>query len=126
DAMRMAHVYASSDQGKTWKRRGGVVFPESEFDEHMIVELRDGRLWMLARTKSDIAQSFSADGGRTWSEPTPSGISNPSARFFIRRLLSGKLLLVKNGPVDLRLNRRSDLTAFLSADDGRSWQGGLL
>ena len=126
DAIRMAHVYASSDQGKSWTRRGGVVFPESEFDEHMIVELRDKRLWMLARTKSDIAQSFSSDGGRTWSDPTPSGISNPSARFFIRRLKSGKLLLVKNGPIDLRLNRRSDMSAFLSDDDGKSWKGGLL
>jgi predicted neuraminidase len=126
DSMRMANVYASTDQGQTWTRRGGVVFPESEFDEHMLVELRDGRLWMLARTRSDIAQSFSTDGGRTWSDPTPSGISNPSARFFIRRLRSGKLLLVKNGPLDLRLNRRSDMTAFLSDDDGKSWYGGLL
>ena len=81
DGIRMANVFASTDHGKTWTRRGGVVFPESEFDEHMIVELRDSRLWMLARTKKGISESFSTDQGATWSEPHPSTISkNPSAR----------------------------------------------
>jgi predicted neuraminidase len=36
------------------------------------------------------------------------------------------LLLVKNGPTDQRIPGRTDLTAFLSDDDGKSWQGGLL
>ena len=52
---------------------GGVRFPGSEFDEHMTVELRDGRLWMLARTNyGGIAESYSTDAGRTWSLPQPS------------------------------------------------------
>jgi inosine-uridine nucleoside N-ribohydrolase len=126
DPMRMAHVFVSTDQGKIWTRRGGVAFPESDFDEHMIVELRDGRLWMLARTKYGMAESYSTDKGRTWSEPKPSAIKNVSARFFIRRLASGKLLLVKNGPTDQRLPKRSHMSAFLSDDDGKTWRGGLL
>ncbi len=126
DSIRMANVYASTDQGKTWARRGGVAFPGTDFDEHMIVELKDGRLWLLARTKHGISESFSTDKGATWSAPAESGIQNVSARFFIRRLASGNLLLVKNGPIDKRLPRRSSLTAFLSADDGKSWGKGLL
>jgi len=126
DAIRMANVFASTDQGKTWTRRDGVAFPGTDFDEHMIVELRDGRLWMLARTKKGISESFSTDRGATWSEPQPSAIQNVSARFFIRRLASGNLLLVKNGPIDQRLPRRSSLTAFLSEDDGKTWGKGLL
>jgi hypothetical protein len=86
DSIRMANVNASTDQGKTWTRRGGVAFPGTDFDEHMIVELRDGRLWMLARTKKGISESFSTDRGATWSEPQASSIQNVSARFFIRRL----------------------------------------
>ncbi len=125
DAIRMANVFASSDQGKTWTRRGGVAFPGTDFDEHMIVELRDGRLWMLARAKG-ISESFSSDNGATWSEPQPCAIQNLSARFFIRRLASGKLLLVKNGPIETKLPRRSSLTAFLSDDDGKTWSKGLL
>jgi len=126
DAVRMANVFVSTDQGQTWTRRGGVAFPETDFDEHMIVERKDGRLWMLARTKKGISESFSADQGATWSPPQPSSIQNVSARFFIRRLASGNLLLVKNGPIDVRLPRRSSLTAFLSTDDGLTWSSGLL
>lgn len=126
DDIRMANVFASTDHGKTWTRRGGVAFPGTDFDEHMIVELRDGRLWMLARTKKGISESFSTDKGATWSEPQASAIQNPSARFFIRRLASGNLLLVKNGPIEARLPRRSSLTAFLSSDDGKTWGKGLL
>ncbi len=126
DAIRMANVFASTDQGKTWKRRGGVAFPETDFDEHMIVERRDGSLWMLARTKHGISESVSYDKGASWTVPKRSKIQNVSARFFIRRLASGNLLLVKNGPIDVRLPRRSSMTAFLSTDDGYSWGSGLL
>lgn len=126
DRIRMANVFASTDQGKTWTRRGGVAFPDTDFDEHMIVERKDGSLWMLARTKKGISESISTDHGATWSEPKPSAIQNVSARFFIRRLASGNLLLVKNGPIDIRLPRRSSMTAFLSTDDGKTWGKGLL
>jgi predicted neuraminidase len=125
DDLRLAHVFASTDQGATWTRRGGVMIPQSDFDEHMFVELKDGRLWMLARTKYGIAETFSSDGGRTWSDPKPSVIQNPSARFFLRRLGSGRLLLVKNGPLDQRTSR-TQMTAFLSDDEGKSWQGGFV
>jgi hypothetical protein len=126
DVIRMANVFASTDQGKTWTRRGGVAFPETQFDEHMIVEKNDGRLWMLARTKEGLHESYSSDQGKTWSKPQESKIKNLSARFFIRRLESGKLLLVKNGPIDVRLPRRSNLCAYLSSDDGETWSKPLL
>jgi hypothetical protein len=125
-AEKTAWVYASSDEGKTWEPRGSVKFPDWQFDEHMIVELRDGRLWMLARTAGNPHESFSTDHGATWSEPKPSAIQNVSARFFFRRLASGRLLLVKNGPIDQRIAKRSHLSAFLSDDDGQTWSGGLL
>jgi len=126
DSMRKANVYVSTDQGRSWKLRGGVAFPNPNFDEHMIVELKDGRLWMLARTHDNPYESYSSDEGRTWSDPTPSKIRNINSRFFLRRLQSGNLLLLKNGPVDKRLEKRTHLTAFLSSDDGQTWQGGLL
>lgn len=126
DGIRMANVFASTDEGQTWTRRGGVAFPGTDFDEHMLVELKDGRLWMLARTKGGISEAFSADRGVTWETPRPSSIQNVSARFFLRRLASGNLLLVKNGPLDVRLPRRSSLTAFLSTDDGQTWPHQLL
>lgn len=126
DEVRMANLFVSTDQGRTWSRRGGVRVPQTDFDEHMVVELKDGRLWLLARTTYGLAESFSSDQGRTWSAAQPSKIQNVSSRFFIRRLTSGSLLLVKNGPIDQRLKSRSHLTAFLSEDEGRTWTGGLV
>lgn len=125
DDQRMAHWFVSKDQGKTWTRRGGVPIPDPQFDEHMLVELKDGRLWMLARNDHGIAESFSSDLGKTWSDPVPSKIQNPSARFFLRRLQSGNIILVKNGPLDKKTGR-THMTAYLSKDEGKTWEGGLV
>lgn len=122
-----AWVYVSTDQGQSWKPRGSVKFPGWQFDEHMMVELRDGRLWMLARTHGNPYESFSTDHGKTWSAPKPAAsVQNTSSRFFLRRLASGRILLVKNGPPTERLKRRSHMSAFLSDDEGHTWRGGLL
>jgi predicted neuraminidase len=91
----------------------------------MVVEKNDGTLWMLVRTKYGIGESTSKDKGKSWSELIPSKIKHPSARFFIRRLLSGDLLLVKHGPIDIE-TERSHLMAFISKDDGKTWSRGLL
>ncbi len=124
---KTARVFASTDEGGSWRERGHVVFPDWNFDEHMMVELKDGRLWMLARTKGQPFESFSSDGGRTWSKPRQAAtVQNVSSRFFLRRLQSGRILLVKNGSPAERLAQRSHMTAWLSEDEGRTWQGGLL
>lgn len=95
------------------------------FDEHMIVERLDGSLWMLVRTRQGIGESHSPDGGKTWSPIEPSRIQHTNSRFFIRRLQSGNLLLVKHGGASEAVGRKN-LQALLSKDDGRSWTGGLL
>jgi predicted neuraminidase len=119
-----AQVVISRDQGKTFSFLGKTRAPKNTFDEHMVVQRRDGSLWMLIRTKTGIAESISTDGGRTWTPGAPSKIPHVNARFFIRRLASGKLLLVRHNPPDLKT--RSHLTAYLSDDDGATWTGGLL
>ena len=63
--------------------------------------------------------------GCSWSRVQPTRLAHPETRFFFRRLHSGRLLLVKHGPLEER-TERSHLTAYLSDDDGLSWQGGLL
>jgi hypothetical protein len=128
DHLRMAHVFASTDQGATWTLRGSVAADQRRFDEHMYVELRDGRLWMLIRTYYGIAESYSSDGGRTWSEPVPSRFKHVErgARVHFRRLASGRLLLVKHGAIDEQTEKRSHLMAFLSDDDGATWSDGFM
>ena len=122
-----AKFVVSTDQGQSWNVRGSCHVPEGvrTFDEHMVVEKKDGSLWMWIRTKAGIGESFSTDGGKTWSEMKKSDVEHPSARFFIRRLNSGNLLLVKHGPISIRTGR-SHLMAFISKDDGKTWSKGLL
>ena len=122
-----AGVWASTDQGLTFSLRGAALVPVEQrtYDEHMVVERKDGSIWMLVRTLYGIGESISTDGGRTWPTVTPSAIPHPAARFFISRLVSGNLLLVKHGPMTEQTGR-SHLTAFISADDGQTWEGGLL
>lgn len=118
---RLAFVVRTVDEGKTFTRLGGVDMPDRCFDEHMIVELKDGRLAMFVRTYYGIGVSYSFDGGFTWSDGKDTGILSPNSRFFVRTLKSGNVLLVTN---DSR--RREKMTAFVSTDDCKTWQGGLL
>ena len=96
-----AHVYRSTDRGVTLAKIGTAKTAEPSFDEHMVVERRDGSLWMLIRDRGGIAESVSADRGVTWSAPMPSTIPHAVSRFFIRRLRSGSLLLVKHNSPDV-------------------------
>ncbi|MCC6507977.1 MAG: exo-alpha-sialidase, partial [Pirellulaceae bacterium] len=122
-----ARVFASTDAGASWRERGNLQFPGWQFDEHMMVELHSGKLWMLARTKGQPYESFSTDGGQTWSQPKLAAtVQNVSARFFLRRLPSGRILLVKNGSPTERLQNRTHMSAWLSEDEGQTWKGGLL
>lgn len=123
---RLAFVVASADAGHTWERRGGVDIEDRSFDENMVVELKDGRLWMLVRLVHGIGESFSSDGGRSWSAGRKTALPQPNARFFIRRLESGNLLLVKHHNYIQQGDGRSHLTALLSRDDGQTWSEELL
>ncbi len=136
-SVRFSNMTLSMDNGKSFHLQGSANIPHRCFDEHMIVELRDGRLWMLVRTLYGIGQSFSSDQGKTWSPGENSNLGGPNSRFFIRRLSSGNLLLVNHADItceeavklfiDGRSSRpRSHLTAFISDDDGVIWKGGLL
>ncbi len=125
DPFRMANVFASTDQGKTWTRRGGIVFPKPQFDEHHIIERRDGTLWMTARTGDGIWESVSHDKGFTWSEPQKY-LEHIASRHHMRRLQSGRILFVRHGALNEKTRFRSKLTAYLSEDDGKTWIGGLM
>lgn len=116
-------VAISTDEGRTWTLHGAVSSPPFAL-EGIVTELKDGRLWLLSRSNpvGFLWESHSSDKGRTWSEGQASTIPGPGARFFIRRLASGNLLLVNH----YKFTGRSHLTARLSIDDGRTWNEGLL
>ncbi|MCF7817314.1 MAG: exo-alpha-sialidase [Kiritimatiellales bacterium] len=120
-------VMASTDHGETWELRGTANIPKARrnCDEEMIVERKDGSLWMLVRTADyGIGESVSTDGGKTWTE-IKDYQKHATSRFTLLKLKSGNLLLIRNGPVDERIGREK-MSAYLSDDDGATWKGGLL
>ncbi len=122
-----ANLSVSDDQGKTFQYRGGADIPNRWFDEHMFIEKQNGLIWSLIRTSYGIGESYSSDGGKTWSSGKDTGWGGPNSRFFIRRLQSGRLLLVNHAlnPKTKKYSR-NNLTAYLSDDDGESWHGALM
>ncbi len=122
-----AQMVVSADAGKTWTLRGACNVPveDRQFDEHLFIERTEGSIWLLVRTTYGIGESISTDRGATWPDLKPLALPHTPARFFIRTLASGNLLLVKHGPLDGQTGR-SHLTAYISTDEGASWGGGLL
>ncbi|MDH4477302.1 MAG: sialidase family protein [Verrucomicrobiaceae bacterium] len=126
DAVRGSNVFVSDDEGASWRYRGGIIFKDSRFNEHSVVEIQDGTLWMLSRCKKEIAQSFSADGGKSW-QPQSTAFPHVDSKAVIRRLQSGNLLVIRHGQdMTKATDGRKELTAFLSTDDGKTWSGKLL
>ena len=114
----------SCDGGNTWIRKSvGLKNFKTDFDETMVLERKDGSLWMLARNAETgtLTQSISCNGGESWSAGEKSSITAPPTRFFIKRLPSGRVLLIKNNSPKERIN----MTAFLSEDDGATWKYAL-
>lgn len=119
---RKPFVYKSNDLGRSFTRLGGPIVENRSFDEHMVLERTDGVLLMYTRTRYGISQSLSYDGGYSWTAAVDSGLGGPDSRFFIRRLSSGRILLINH----YRFKGRNNLTAMLSEDEGQSWNGYLL
>lgn len=137
-------TYSSDDDGKTWQasnlidlggkgHHGGVTEPT-------IVELNDGRLWLLIRTNwGQFWSAYSHDGGKFWRVIKPSGIPASSAPGMLQRLKSGRLVLLWNRPfpdgkTEWQLsggdglwsetavsNHREELSIAWSTDEGKTW-----
>ncbi|NNE34607.1 MAG: exo-alpha-sialidase [Rhodothermales bacterium] len=74
-------------------------------------------LQILCRTQQKvIAESWSSDGGLTWSPMVSAGLPNPSAGIDAIRLADGRFVLVSNPTT----TGRDELSLFVS-DDGLNW-----
>lgn len=97
-------TYVSADQGKSWRRSnlidmGGVGAHDGVF-EATLVELKDGRLYMLMRTSWErFWEAYSWDKGLSWRQVGPSNIPTGSSSGCITRLASGRVALVWTSPL---------------------------
>ncbi len=109
----------SDDNGKNYTHYYGAKKLATRFDECMAYEKQDGSIRMLARTTIGcLAESYSYDGGLTWTEAKESDIDDPSSRFYVARTPSGRILLVNNDSRETRCK----MTVSLSEDDGKTWK----
>lgn len=142
-------VFYSDDDGDTWQRSQFVNAPDHQPGglhkgyrwnhgavEPTVVELNDGRIWMLARTAQDHHyESFSHDGGATWEPLKPSRFYATITMPTIGRLKDGRLLFLWNNTAPLPekegtngvwedvFTNRDVLHAAISDDDGKTWTG---
>jgi len=121
--------YYSDDYGLHWSSTDTVLTPESIItQEPGLVELKQGRLMLYMRASGGTQfQSFSEDGGLTWSMATPVAIPSPISPASIKRIpKTNDLLLVWNnngasGPGYFK-SIRSPLTIAISKNEGKSWK----
>ena len=117
-----SYVYKTSDHGKSFVCLGGADVPNRSFDEHMVYETHSGTLRMLVRLHNGIGESYSYDRGNSWSAGHATDLGGPSSRFFIKKLKSGRVLLINH----YKFKKRNNLTALLSEDDGVSFPYSLM
>jgi hypothetical protein len=132
DRAHGARIVRSIDQGQSFQLIGGAPGRNAEWNggasgggmDHLIIERNDGSLWMPMRIKDGLAETTSNDGGVPWSAPGRSAIEGPGSRFHVRRLKSGRVLLINHLGFSRELpvvKQRSHLTAMLSDDEGKTW-----
>lgn len=118
------HFERTSDLGKTWTVIG-PIHDGKEFGaiQPSILTYPDGRMQVLCRSRqSVVAQSWSADGGRTWGKMAATPLPNPNAGTDAVTLKDGRQLLVYNHTTRTGgfPSGRNMLNVAVSAD-GQAW-----
>ncbi|WP_339711109.1 sialidase family protein [Cyclobacterium amurskyense] len=137
-------TYKSGNEGKTWERSNiidlGGIGHHSGVTEATLEELKFGKLWLLMRTNwGTFWEAFSMDDGITWENIRPTDIEASSAPGLLKRLESGKLILVWNRRFPegtdqypsrggdrqwsevAASNHREELSISFSENDGNTW-----
>ncbi len=109
---------------REWTARGAIRSANGNI-QPAVVEVAPGHLVAYCRRGGNYeptedgwaVRAESRDGGRTWSEGTPSPFRNPNSALEFMKLRSGSLLLVFND----HMWKRTPLVAALSTDGDRTY-----
>ena len=109
----------TDDLGKTWQFSNPVIGGIGI--QPTIATAKDGRLTAFLRDNGPppqrMQQTYSHDGGLTWTIAKDTAIPNPGAGFDMTVLKSDEWLMVFNDQEEGRYN----LTVAISDDEGKSW-----
>lgn len=133
---KITTVFQSTNGGRRFREYAYIDSNSPEnarvFSESVIIRKLDGTLWHLRRLEKNInggiEQSFSYDDGKHWTKAEGNmgyPFYSPGSRFALQRLQSGALLFITNAAGVGACDRRR-MTAYLSRDDGSTWEGSLL
>lgn len=126
-----AHIERSTDAGKTWEFIGPLNDgTEMRAIQPTLLAHSDGRIQFLARGRQDkIVESWSSDGGKTWSPLVNGVLPNNNSGLDAVTLRDGRQLLVYNHSTreqpGMGHKGRGFLTVAVSRD-GKAWEAALV
>jgi alpha-L-rhamnosidase len=126
------HFEITADEGKTWTKTSDINDGKTiTAIQPSILTYPDGRLQVLCRSKNTtLNESWSSDGGKTWSAVSPSALPNNNSGTDAVTLKDGTQLLVYNhvkpGPqMPNGKGPRTPLNVAVSKD-GKTWYAAVV
>lgn len=125
------HVERSEDQGKTWMRTPILNDPkEFKLIQPTFLKHSEEKIQLLARSggktpDTKIAQCWSEDGGKTWSEVTNTTLPNNNSAIDAVTLTDGRHLLIYNHSTreDETCGRKGrGILTLAITEDGVNWE----
>jgi predicted neuraminidase len=119
------HFELTRDLGKTWE----VIGPINDGKKFSAIQPSflihpNGKLQVLCRSKQGVlTESWSEDGGKTWSEMTASSLPNPNAGADTVTLKDGRHLLIYNHTTNnlLKFPTGRNMINVAVSKDGKAW-----
>jgi alpha-L-rhamnosidase len=127
-----AHIEYTADYGKTWSKSADINDGKTvSAIQPSILQYKDGRLQILCRSMNrTVNESWSNDGGNTWSAMTASALPNNNSGTDAVTLKDGRQLIVYNHvkpPDSLPRGKgaRTPLNVAISKD-GKKWYAAIM
>ena len=119
DGFNASLVAISDDHGDTWRASRPIIGLGPI--QPSLAKRRDGTIVAFCRDSGPppgrVMASLSRDNGETWSAARDTALPNPGSSLDVTVLQDGRWLIVYNDST----RSRDNLTAALSADEGRTW-----
>lgn len=121
----------SDDNGETWHQstsRLNIQTPDLSSEgaiEPIVLQLKDGHVWMLIRAQTGRFYEAFSTNGATWSEPRPTTVVSSDSPAGLLRLRDGRIFMLVNDcqRFPYALGGRQVLLGAISDDEGRTWHG---